>query len=303
MLLYVRVKSKFFNKLQRKKQNLLGKNCYIDQLSDELLEEIFRYLSYDDLCNNLNHVSKRWRNLIESDSFWIKKCISEDKIDRRSTRILNDKRIDWSPKQIYSTSLLSKNFIKNSNGDESFNNWSFCYYGMLNSLKTPDSFKKAVRFYKKHRTNNLKLRSWEIEWSNSSNGWAIEKNQTAACEKLRDTRRGELFTCFVTSYTLGEKMQVIDLEEENITEDMLIKLNPIVQIREVFTARENIKCFYCLKVYLISKEFDLIDSYSYSDRITEFPASWITVSHQFKINSRKNTNNLRYILFYHSGKV
>jgi hypothetical protein len=276
--------------------------CFIDQLPDDLLEMIFFRLKGDDLCKSVNRVCKRWQNILASDSFWTKKCIRDGKIIKQLPSILNKKQISWSPKQIYfNHTTFTKNFIENPNGEDSFNHWSFdCGNILCERDLTTRKLQRFIESYRINRIVGLNLRSWNNEWSNQLNYWSLENNQLGAAEKLRDTD-GKLLTCFVTSFELGEKMQVIDFQDEDsIYKDILLRLDPIIEIRESYTSRETIKCYYNLRVLLISNELEVIDSFSYSDYIETFPCPWKTVKHWFKVNSQKPP---RYILFYHSGQV
>jgi hypothetical protein len=287
-------------KLKNKKSNRIVSSpvetSYIDQLPDDLLDEIFLYLNAQQLCKQLNLVCKKWREVLSSDSFWAQKCIRDRKLNRQLTSMLNEKQIEWSPKHVYFSNMYTRNLIKNPNGDDSFNHWCFC------ERFEPDSFATAIEFFKQNRQVGREANNWEGEWSDKSNGWSTENTQTGAFEHLKD-HNGNLLTCFVTSYMWGVKMQVIDLNEEGIHADMLLKSGLQVEISESYTARNSIKCFYNLKVYLISEGFDIIDLFSHSDYITEFPSKWKTVSHRFQLNSESNQNPVRYVLFYHSGKV
>jgi hypothetical protein len=276
--------------------------CYIDKLPDDLLEEIFLRLDGAQLCKSVNRVCKRWRDLLESDSFWTQMCIRDGKMNSHLSSILNKNQIAWSPKKTYFNNTFTKNLIKNPNGVDSFNYWYFDSLSMLDDI-TPRQLEEIIESCKKNRVVGLKLKSWDREWSNQLNSWSIESTQTGCSQNLND-KNGKLLTCFVTSYTLGEKMQVIDFqEEESIYKDIILRLDSEIEIKESYTARDGIKCYYQLRVFLISNDFDLIDSFSHSDYINTFPCPWKTVIHRFKVDPKRSEKPVRYVLFYHGGKV
>jgi hypothetical protein len=267
----------------------------LNTLSDDLLEEIFIRVNGERLCKSVILVSKKWYNIISNDSFWIQKCLRDRKFNRDQIRILNEKFPDWSPKEIYFNSLLNKNLIKNQDGKDSFNNWCFCNY-ICKYRRNP---KSMIDLYKKNKQLNQTSSNWNVEWSNRSNGWALEAHQTGAFEKLLDEKGKELF-CFVTSYHFAEKMQVVDLVKEGVNEHLL--KDTVIEVSERYTRRFDASCHYNVKVWLISSDFEIIDEVAYSEHIEDFPCGWNTFSHRFTLNSETN-KPVRYILFCHSGRV
>ena len=97
-------------------------------------------------------------------------------------------------------------------------------------------------------------------------------------------------------------MQCIDLFNEGINEETFSQFNPIIiEISEVYGSRDNFGCEYNLNVFLLSKNFELIDSFSHSEIIDQnSDVSFIKlIKHKF--DTLKQT--VRYILYSHSGKV
>jgi hypothetical protein len=144
--------------------------CPLNQLPYELLEEIFLRLDGTHLCQSVGRVCKRWRDSLANDSFWTQKCINDGKMNKKLLSILNEKQIVWSPKKTYFYNTFMKNFIKNPNGDNSFNHWSFDCYDILRDTKT-SSIEKAIKSYKETRTIRLELKSLNFDWLNQLHMW------------------------------------------------------------------------------------------------------------------------------------
>ena len=85
----------------------------IQDLPNILLEEIFIRLPGTFLCKSASLVSKRWRNVIQKDIFWIEKSIRDKRLDRRVITYLYEKKALW-PKRIYFDSVFNRNLIKKS---------------------------------------------------------------------------------------------------------------------------------------------------------------------------------------------
>jgi len=106
---------------------------------------------------------------------------------------------------------------------------------------------------------------------------------------------------FVGSNYLSKKMQCIDLFNEGI-ETFSQTFNPIsIEISEIYGSRDNFGCEYNLNVYLLSKNFELIDSFSHSEVIDQNHDVSLIKLIKHKFDLLKQT--VRYILYSHSGKV
>ena len=276
-----------------------NKPSYFDQLPDDLLQEIFFRVRGNELCKSLSLVSKKWLSLIADDSFWIQKCIRDHKLNRDMIRLLNEKCISWSPKEIYFNNLFNRNLLKNPCGDNSFNHW--CFLRFDESRSTPQ---QIVHLYKRTKQVDRPPTNWNNEWSDSAYNWAVENLQTYSFEKLLDNN-GAMLRCFATSYSLAEKMQVVDLSEEGKFAEIYASLrDPIIEVSERYTCRGDTGpgAQYNVIVWLISDDFEIVDRVSYSDRIDDLPCPWKTFSHRFSLKS-DTSKPVRYIMFYHSGSV
>jgi hypothetical protein len=98
-------------------------------------------------------------------------------------------------------------------------------------------------------------------------------------------------------------MQCIDLWDEGVDEETFNQLMLDIEISELYSARANMGCEYKLKVYLLSKDFQLVDSFFHDETIHD-PVpdlNWKLIKHKF--DSRSFKKDVRYILYSHSGKV
>ena len=92
---------------------------------------------------------------------------------------------------------------------------------------------------------------------------------------------------------LGEKIQVIDLEAEGLNEIMLNQIKPDIEITTNVMRSLFIETLLTIKVILISKNFDLINSFTMN-------SSKKVIKHKLKYESLKYP--VRYIIVYHCEK-
>jgi hypothetical protein len=190
--------------------------------------------------------------------------------------------------------------IKNPDGEDSFNHW--CLLGQNRSTieqNRLDAAESLIKFYNANKECSRKATNWSTEWSDCLKGWSLEKSPTGATEKLLDKNNNEL-CCFVTSFFLSEKMQVVDLVKEGLSENL--QSAAVVEVSERYTQRLELACDYNVIVLLISSDYEIIDQITYSEFVDEFPCPWKTFNHRFALvpSSKKKA---RYVLFNHSGKV
>lgn len=107
----------------------------INELPDYLLEKIFFSFPANHLCKTLILVCKKWKSLIDKDSFWVQKCIYDKKITINLIRVFNESNIIWNPKKFYFNNLFRRNLIKNPCGNEFYNYWYFCKNNNIIKLK------------------------------------------------------------------------------------------------------------------------------------------------------------------------
>lgn len=299
----------YFSYSKRKKNNKnIGKNQLttqnyfpINDLPDDLLGDIFTCLPSGDLCKNIGLVCKKWQNIVDKDSFWVQKCVRDKKLNKYLISKLNSKHIGWNrlAKHIYHSNIFAKNLLVNSCGIDSFDNWCFIQNFNLKDLK------KSVDFYNSHKIKNSTKWRFEnqgygfqevLDENNNSVDWIIESDQTGSYQKLVDDSN-KLFKNFSTSF--GEKMQLIDLNSIDLL--IMNQIKPDIEISEYYTARRDCGCEYYLSVFLISDQYELIDSFQHHDKIEQMNSEWKCITHVFKSSVFKTP--VRYILFYHCGIV
>jgi hypothetical protein len=174
---------------------------FISFLPDELLEKIFISFSGTYLATNLILVCKRWKNIIESENFWIRKCLEVKKINHLIISAFNERNLDWKKyaKNFYFDNLFVKNLVKNPFGAQGFEHWLFCQRIPEESV----NFKEIIENYAENRVTNWKMEDPSIEWSNNAGFWATESQQ-GVFEPLYDNKN-KVYINFASSYTLGKE--------------------------------------------------------------------------------------------------
>ena len=252
-------------------------NGAINSLPDDMLEEILIRIPAEFLCKNVTLVSKRWRNIIETDIFWIEKGLRDEKFDKKVIQILQEKN-KLIPKQLYFNSIFNKNLLKNPYGDLGFKYWSSSKINPKNSQSN----------YKKTLIDEIKAYKNSSSKNNSVN-FKIEPIPIYSEKTINGSEVG----CFVTSYTCGMKLQIIELDE-NFVEN----IQPKVEIQEFYTARRDCGSEYFLKVFIVNSKFEIIDSFNYDKWMPQWDdGEWKNVTHTFDFKEK-----FQYIVFYHAGK-
>ena len=81
------------------------------------LENIFMYIPGHYLCKFQILVCQKWKIIIDSNSFWIKKCCKEKKLNKKLHGILDEYLDEWKAKNLYFRKLyITKNSLNNNNG-------------------------------------------------------------------------------------------------------------------------------------------------------------------------------------------
>ncbi|XP_076750914.1 F-box only protein 6 [Xylocopa sonorina] len=139
---------------------------------------------------------------------------------------------------------------------------------------------------------------WKI-LSDGGNRWKVE-NPPVGVPPLPSNEHvfeGKQF-CFVTSYNICTKVQVIDLEKEGLTLYVLNNLQPPIVVSEWYSCRWDCPGIYECAIQLLTKDNKVIDSFHIRDSIEgEKQNQWHYISHEFK-NYRPG---LRKISFSHGG--
>lgn len=278
--------------LNRRKK-CLNHTTNINDLPNDILEEIFCYLSGNDLCKKLVLVCKKWLNIIENETFWKLKCLYNNKISKKSIQLINSKE---NAKKIYFYNVFNRNLIKNSNCSKSFDYWyllcnsnDFIFNNNNNDDSNKDQFKMIItKYYQKHvrfNTNLIqKLTNQLVQIT------LIENDVINSIENNLKQQQQQQTEEFIF---LGEKIQVIDLEAEGLNEIMLNQIKPDIEITTNVMRSLFIETLLTIKVILISKNFDLINSFTMN-------SSKKIIKHKLKYESLKYP--VRYIIVYHCEK-
>jgi hypothetical protein len=185
-------------------------------------------------------------------------------------------------KSFYFKNPFQRNIIKNPCGDNGFSYWC---------LDTPFNREfmggNLMEFFLK---NNIH-RQDTVQY----NAWKIESDHHGSEELIIDNK---VVKNFATSYREATKFQMIDLETEGLTRQILDKMKLKIRIFENYAARNDCGSRYCLIVRLLNHKFEQIDEFKFEDTIAQWQSgNWHEVSHVFEIDS----NDLRYIFYYHHG--
>jgi len=188
-------------------------------------------------------------------------------------------------------SILNRNLLKNSSGEFGFNFW-------LDGSNLDES--------KINNSKELIIESKSKEFSESGYRFEIELDQSGAAKRLINPDTGFMYSNFVTQHYEGSKYQIIDLnlQEEGgkINDSFMENMKPDIEIGEHYVARNDCCSYYCLKVYLISKNFEILNKFIFTETFDQdYQDDWKQVNHKFVY---KNTyKSLRYIIFCHMGHV
>ncbi|XP_030041837.1 F-box only protein 44 isoform X2 [Microcaecilia unicolor] len=140
------------------------------------------------------------------------------------------------------------------------------------------------------------LDSWEI-LKNGGDGWRIE---TIPGDYGRAFHDLQIQKYFVTSYGQCKKSQIIDLKQEGYWEELMDVIQPDIEIKDWYAARQDCGCQYELCVQLLSKDYIVRQQFCPEVVIIEqwSDAQWTEVTHTFK----NYGPGVRYICFQHGGK-
>lgn len=216
------------------------------------------------------------------------KIKNKQNIDNNSNK---SKIVNFYLKNNKINSFNDRNLLKNGSAEQTFDEWYFCNKDEI----IKNDFEKIISKCKEESVKSSGSNDlFTLECEKCLNNWSIIK-------EYNDSLKKEI-SYFVGSYYLSTKMQCIDLFNEGINEETFSQFNPIIiEISEVYGSRDNFGCEYNLNVFLLSKNFELIDSFSHSEIIDQnSDVSYIKlIKHKF--DTLKQT--VRYILYSHSGKV
>ena len=201
--------------------------------------------------------------------------------------------VDINAKKFYFSyfDLFEKNFLKNPFGNETFKYWCFCRN--MNIANVNELDKQGIS--KTIKTCKNSLNSTNID-SSVLNIWQIQDIEENGSKQFLD-KTNKLRKKFATSYTLAEKMQLIDFHVECLVGKDLHKINAKIEVSENYAPRFDCGSIYKICVYLIGDDFSLVDEFKFEERFEQWShADWRQVKHVFDVKKP-----IRYILFYHSG--
>lgn len=249
------------------------------------------YLSGADLCKRISLVCKRWYHLINSEQFWVHKSIFDKVLSESIFKSLHNQNV-FNAKSLY-FEYLTQNLIKNPFGNEGFNHW---FVFSSEEIKSYDNFKEHFQnnsndinqFYKmhcQHEPNKL-----------SEHSWLIESDQFGS-KPLRD-KYGKLYKNFVTSYRLVSKMQIIDLEENDLLKFIKQNIKCKIEISDSYAPRWDCGSKYGILVCLLDKNFNKLDEFQFNETFPQWDnAEWRQIKHTFENIS----SDLNYIIYLHYG--
>ncbi|XP_067302649.1 F-box only protein 6-like isoform X1 [Pseudorasbora parva] len=153
-------------------------------------------------------------------------------------------------------------------------------------------------FITKKRRNLLKnpraddnLQEWLIV-SNGGDQWAVEENRKPFPDET-------VTKCFVTSYGLCLKRQLIDLKKEGYNDAFMDQLQPHIKISDWYAPRFDCGCQYEVCVRLLDQKKKNIKTFEpekvFFDQWNNEP--WCQMTHVFKDYGP----GVRYICFTHGG--
>jgi F-box protein 6 len=249
----------------------------IDELPENVLDNILFHLSGRDLIQNASLVCKRWQQLIDTEAFWLNKCIHDNILTRQHAHLLHTHQI-FESKRIFFSNLLNRNLLKNPCGQQGFTHWC-----SSNGRFHNPEIEKILDAYKRD-VGVINEKYWK----------AVEFECTDPL--FDDTNRPNSY--FVTSYTWTTKMQVIELDNYVLQLFVANGVSLKVTVGECYVARRDCACRYQLRVFLIDASLRIVDSFEFFDAFPQWSdAKWRSVRHVFRIEQP----NIRYVLFANSG--
>ena len=269
-------------------ETVLPDSMRFDELPDDILIEIFVRCDPKSLCNSLNTVSRRWHDLIESQTFWIQKGLKDKKLNGELINLLSGAQLD--AKEFYFCDLFSRNLLKNPCAEMGFKHWINARGSGIDTFNSkrriePIDVKSTIGDLKDKKPAQVDMMS----------GWDIENEQNYVGEPLLD-EQNQMFKCFVTSYSMGEKLQIIDLYEHEKNR-IIRQIDAPIKVSEFYVARKDCGSIYKLGVFLISEDYEIIDKFFYEDQMPQWSdGEWKQASHTFK-----SCKNVKYIIVYHAG--
>lgn len=264
---------------QKLKAKIIKKPTRIDTLPDLALEEIFLNLAGRYLVEVVSLVCKKWKSILDNESFWLRKCLKDSCLDLNEYKKLREKGI-FEYKKFYFKNVA--NFMLNPNGDLGLTHWCLIDYIPMDKIRIiqPADLKHLIWTYTK---------SFELP---SNKEWKTNENEDGYVLLL--DKRVQLDSYFVNSYIPTLKMQVIDLSMFFVLKkEMPVKLI----ISEIYSARAYCPSSYKLIVLLVDEFYQLVDSFIHEETIRfKEKIGWKKVEKVFEIKK-----SFQYVIYIHGG--
>lgn len=262
----------------------------INDLPNEILSLIFINLPAETLCKKVILTCTKWKQIIDSDPFWINKMIHDSRASSNLIKVLKESNCLTDPKHLYFKNPFAKNLIKNPSAESGFDFWDTRSLIHIRNSRINKSYDYYNNEYlPKHCRNSEKIQE--------QNGFKIEPD--SYLKKPAFDSNGEPVRNYATTYFQCSKYQLIDLYNEGIDENILTKLKPKIEIKDYYAPRHDCGSEYHINVEFYDDNFEKINGINF-DKVF---AQWSQpVWHEFKNVIENYSDNLRYILFEHSGK-
>nr|CAD7261800.1 unnamed protein product [Timema shepardi] len=141
-----------------------------------------------------------------------------------------------------------------------------------------------------------KFSHWTIH-SNGGNKWDVERTPLG-CEPVPSEVGAD--SCFVTSYQLCSKQQLVDLRVEGVPPQIMDELKPCITVSEwgEYAGRFDCSCVYEMHIKLLNSHRSPLEEYQQQKSMHAGEnVDWRKISNTF--NNYKN--GVRYVLFHHGG--
>ncbi|CAF1088536.1 unnamed protein product [Brachionus calyciflorus] len=284
-----------FQQQIKAKENLSSSTIKINDLPNEVLNLIFLHLPANELCRSVSLTCKKWKNILDSVSFWTEKLLLDSKANLELIKYLNLNGC-YEPKKLYIKNPYAKNLIKNPCGDQNFDHWCLKpnFFFQQNSNYEINDENGCLDVIK---LGNLEQINIFKSGNSESNGFLIESDNNGS-QPIYDNEN-KLIKKFATTHFMGSKYQIIDLEKEGVDRNVLKKLKPKIEIIDYYAGRHDCDSEYHIRVGLFDDNFKIIYSIAFDHLISQLNnGKW----HRFYQVLENYPDNLRYILFHHGGK-
>lgn len=277
-------------KLQKQESHTISDNCMnINDLPNEILSLILINIPGELLCKRVILTCKKWKEIIDSEPFWINKMLHDSRASSSLLKFLAEANC-LDPKYLYFKNPFVKNLIKNPCAELGYDFWdNRSLISIINSSLNKSNDYYNNEYLKKHWRNSENIQE--------QNGFKIEPDDFL--KKPAYDSDGKPLRNYATTYFKCTKYQLIDLYAEGIDQNMLKKLRPKIEIKDSYGPRHDCGSEYHLSVVFFDENFKSIESIKF-DKV--FPQWSIQEWHEFKEVIENYEDTLRYILFEHSGK-